>query len=129
MTEYAYSFNEEDYTGRLPSIEAAIAEAQECNEEASECWIGEVVPFEVTADHIGGEVCDRLQEIADDECGEFAEDWIDLSAEQKKELGQMIVDFIDKHSPVHFFTVKNVVRHSLTLEKAPEGEGINEVSE
>jgi hypothetical protein len=54
--------------------------------------------------------------------GEWAEDWPDLSEEEKSELENLIVDFLKKKSPVNFFRVENIVRKIMTADDIKEQE-------
>ena len=80
--EYAYSGNEEDfYGGGEPTIVAALKQALQDYPDNEMVWVGEV-----TRNTIGGffdhsdvtNLFEQLRETAGDECGEAAEDWLDL---------------------------------------------------
>lgn len=61
-----------------------------------------------------------MGERACDECGEWAEDFPDVSKEKVKELEKLIADWLDANIAVNFYTVKNVQPIVITEEMIAE---------
>jgi hypothetical protein len=59
-------------------------------------------------------IIDIMSENAYEIGGEWAEDWPTLSKEEKSELENLIVDFLEKKSPVDFYRVENIVKKTIT---------------
>ena len=53
------------------------------------------------------DMLEQMQERADEDAGEHAEGFPDLSAEEKSELNTLISDWLDKRVRVDFFTAEN----------------------
>jgi len=66
----------------------------------------------INVDNILESIC----ESACDDVGECAEEWPDLSAKEKGMLEDLIADFLDKYSPVKFYTVSGVKEYVVTAE-------------
>jgi hypothetical protein len=61
-----------------------------------------------------------LNEEALELAGEWAEDWPDLSTEEKIELENLVVDFLERKSPAGFFRVNNIVKKLVTEDDIKE---------
>jgi hypothetical protein len=59
-------------------------------------------------------IIDGLEEEAYEEGGEWADDWPDLSGEEKDELEDLIAGFLEKKSPCSFYHVQNVIEKIMT---------------
>jgi hypothetical protein len=130
--EKAYSVNEEYWvTGREELLDLLMGKLHVKNEQGligAEYFEGDQVP--VTT----GELVDIdtilyfIGDNAYDIMGEHAEDYPNLTKEEKAELKGIIVSFLDKKDPHGFFKIKNVVKKTITAEdlaSAPlEGEDI-----
>lgn len=112
-TQYAYSFNQEEYHGQFDTIAQALADAADHDPDAIDCYIGEVVLFEPGMDYPVSNLIEALSEQAQEDCGEYADDWPSLSDAAAQGLGQLIQDYIAKHSPVSFYTVTKAKHYSL----------------
>lgn len=117
---YCYSFDEERFQGCFASIGEAIAEAND--EGASNgyetVWIGEQRdPTEwITPPSLGSAIEEYVSESLGDEVGEVSENFL-LTPEQRTELGQMVLSWIEAGPKFNCYGVKNITQHSLT---APE---------
>lgn len=112
--KYAYSFDEEGYTGTFDTPDAAAAEAMsDASEDHGGVWIGEVKQ-PVAHDFVDAEaIIENAQCQAGDECGEWAEDWLaSLNHDQIQELKTFVGDWLQRHDAPSFFTVENAVFHS-----------------
>lgn len=111
MTQYAYSFDEENYTGDFDSPDEAAEEAFASGDYRESVFIATIVPVNGT-DWI--HASDFLGDImlSDDYLTDRAEHWPDCTPEQESELTQMLRrtfgEWLDKHGlrPT-FFNVKN----------------------
>lgn len=65
-------------------------------------------------------IIDIINENAFEFGGEWAEDWPDLSDEEKKELENLIVEFLEKKSPCTFYQVENAVIKTVTADDVKE---------
>ena len=117
MTKYAYSWDGETYHGEFDSAEEAIEDS--CCEVGSTVWIGETIPN--TANHFVPRLSsflESIEEAAQDECGECAEDWLcSLPAEATQQLQSALDAFADtlqRVAPPTFYRVRNAVEHVIT---------------
>lgn len=77
--KYSYSSNGEDFTGMCDSIEEALSEALDNDEEAEVLYIGEANQKTIGEYLWSSDVerlLEQLSEQAGEECGECAEDWL-----------------------------------------------------
>lgn len=65
------------------------------------------------------DVIEMLRARAYDNYGESAEDWPDVSPEQKKELDDMLKGWIENSAPARFWRVTNAREYVLTAEDLP----------
>jgi hypothetical protein len=76
---------------------------------------GVMVPPDVSKWIDADSVIDDIKCQADDECGEYAEDFLsNVSNEAKQELGKLIADWVNKHDKPHFWSVENVRQRAVT---------------
>lgn len=109
--KYAYSYDEENFTGEFDSPEAAAEEAFDNDPEMESVYVGEVVKEAAHAFVNARLIVENLQEQAADDCGEWAEDWLEALQKNKEklaELEQVVGDWIQEQYPPTFWTVKNV---------------------
>jgi hypothetical protein len=59
---------------------------------------------------------DSISENAYENYGEFSEDWPDLTMEEKKQLEDLIVKFLEEKSPPGFYQIENSVAKKITAE-------------
>jgi hypothetical protein len=59
-------------------------------------------------------IIDVMNEEAWDVAGEYAEDWPDLTSEDKMKLEDLIVRFLSKKHAKEFYDVKNIVKKTIT---------------
>ncbi len=110
-TKYAYSFDEEHFTGHFDSPEHAAMEAF-ASDERDVCYVGEC-DTPIPEDYLDGG--DLIEHIAcqDAFCNDWAEGWPDNTKEQLDELTTglraLFAAWLDKHDlRPEFFTVENV---------------------
>jgi hypothetical protein len=61
-------------------------------------------------------IIDSINEYANEDHGEYAEDWPDLTRQEKDQLEDLIVKFLEEKSPISFFRVENSVAKKITAE-------------
>ncbi|HJV75394.1 MAG TPA: hypothetical protein VJ654_14300 [Noviherbaspirillum sp.] len=114
-SEWAYSFNEENYNGSETSIEAAIAEALAEADDREAFWIGKCKRFVGRGD--ADDVIERLQEQCYEECGEFGETYLeDVTKEERQELEDFITAWAARVDRSNFYTVEGAQK--FTVEEA-----------
>jgi len=100
--KYAYSWDDESYTGTFPSKEEAIAEAFGEWPERVNVFVGEVVypsapEIFIDADTIIDAIINQ-----EEYSGEYTQDWPIVSKEQKQELTdslqRIVSEWIAKHN-------------------------------
>lgn len=112
--QYAYSLNEESYTGSMTSKVEAIAEglAEAKDQEQEHFWIGECSPFKPSG--MADTVIEQLQSQAGDEVGEHADDYLShVSKEHKATLDEFIRKWVDEIETPCFYSVGNAVQYSI----------------
>jgi len=118
--KYAYSTDKEHYHGEFDSPEEAATECIE-NDDVDSCYVGEVIPPTPPETYIDVDaIIEHIQE-QDDYNMEFAEDWPDASAAQRKELDEALTAafaaWLDKHGlrPTHYVVhnVKHMTRNDI----------------
>jgi hypothetical protein len=126
--EWAWSFNELEYSGSEPTMAEAIAHAlgEAANEEGIEqFWIGKCVRFAGEGD--ADSVIERLQERCYDDCGEFGETYLeDVTQAEKDELEAFITAWAKRVDRSNFYTVPQ--SSVFTLEKARALLGFNKAA-
>jgi hypothetical protein len=65
-------------------------------------------------------IIDIMGENAFEYGGEWAEDWPDLTDGEKKELENLIVEFLEKKSPCAFYRIENIVIKTVTADDIKE---------
>lgn len=110
LVEWSYSTDEERYHGQEASREAIIAHAlSEVGDDASQFWIGKNKRFTGRGDATG--VIEALQEQAYEECGEFAETYLDdVTKDEEQELADFITAWASRVDRSNFWTVYDVER-------------------
>ena len=122
---YAYSFDNERYYEQCDSIdealEAAKLDAKNADEfNAKTVYIGRVYRFVPEIEPWN--VIERLQDDADDDADEAAEDYLQyVSDDEANKLGKMLTETFNKwaketNNEPGFFVVKDVVEYSLEEE-------------
>lgn len=95
MTQYAYSFNEEDYTGSFDTIDEAIAEASCDNfDDATHCSVGEVEAYEMR--EFLPDILERIDEKAADESAYAEYGFINSDKVTEKELQDALIAIFEK---------------------------------
>jgi hypothetical protein len=59
---------------------------------------------------------DYISENAYENYGEFAENWPDLTTEEKKHLEDLLVEFLEEKAPPSFYRIENSVAKKITAE-------------
>ena len=96
-------------------IQFALSEIEESNEDATEFWIGRNVRFSPRASAIP--IVESLQEQAYDECGEFADTYLeDVTKAEEAELEALVNEWANRVDRSNFWTV-GAVEH-FTIESA-----------
>lgn len=121
MTQYAYSTDQENYSGLFDTVAEAQGEATASMDMSGDYepgdeyayWIGEVQPAEalLQASRIGQDFIERLDEwLADDipaDCGPIAE----LSNGDQAELGRLVIEFVRAKGGFKRYGITNAVEH------------------
>ena len=66
------------------------------------------------------DVIEQLACRADDECGEFAEDYPDVSPDAQKELDDLLETWARKHCQPTFYVIRNAKEYVITAEDIAE---------
>lgn len=82
-------------------------------------FVADAEPADTSGLVDAGDVIEMLGERAYDNYGESAEDWPDVSPEQKKELDDLLQGWIEKNAPARFWSVTNVREYVLTADDLP----------
>ena len=122
--KFSYSFYEDfDYSGEYDSVEEALAAARadakndDEFKNAKTVYIGRVYRFVPEIEPWN--VIERLQDDADDEADEAAEDYLHyVSDDEANKLGQMLTETFSKWAretgnEPNFFVIKDVKEYSL----------------
>ena len=122
--KFSYSFYEDfDYSGEYDSVDEALAAARadakndDEFKDAKTVYIGRVYRFVPEIEPWN--VIERLQDDADDEADEAAEDYLQyVSDDEANKLGKMLTETFNKwaketNNEPGFFVVKDVVEYSL----------------
>lgn len=76
------------------------------------------------AEWVGADdVTEQLSCRAYDACGEFAEDYPEVSREAKAELDELLAAWVRKHCTPTFYAIKNVREYEVTAEDIAEANG------
>lgn len=99
---FAYSRDGERYEGTFATPEEAAREYfDDYGEEDGRCWVGRCAPPPAPEGYFDIEDLIDTVSSQDAYCGEWAEDWIDYSREQRQEINdavqQMIGAWLDRH--------------------------------
>ena len=117
--KYAYSFNDEFYTGTFNSVEEALKEAVETNNKNyTEVYIGKCIKpalgFIINEEYI----IDSIHYSLIDQVGADAAEFFAVSNEERNELGKRLESCVEKwikdmHIEPNCFTVENVKTYSI----------------
>lgn len=117
--EYCYSWDGENYSnGVFKTEEEAIATAKVDDPNAEEVWVGIAVKPKLRWFSNEEQIIDSMIDNLREDCGEYAEDGLDITSEQEVELGKMldkaVEEWIDKyHIKPSCFTVIDCGLHVL----------------
>lgn len=117
--EWSYSTDEERYHEQEPSrlaiIEHALGEIESADDGQTQFWIGRNVRF-VPRTSVAS-IIESLQEQAHEECGEFAETYLDdVTQDEESELEDIVNAWAERVDRSNFWTVTNV--EHFTIESA-----------
>lgn len=102
--KYCYSWDDEDYSnGLFDSVEEALKEARNNNtDECTSVWIGTATKPKLRWHTNEEQIIDSMNEILYEDCGEWAENALDISTDQEIDLANMIhatvEDWVEKHN-------------------------------
>lgn len=116
--QFTYSLDDETYcNGRFDSKQAAITDAvkEYDPEPGAKIFVGEAETPSLASMISADDVIDEMACRADDIGGEHAENFPDITLEDKERLELLLVDFFTPLCSVPFYTVKNVKEHVITL--------------
>lgn len=113
--EWSYSTNGEDYKeqegSRLEILAHALNELG--HDYEGQIWIGRNVNFTGSGKSMTETVIEGLQEQAYEECGEYAETYLDdVTADEEKELADFITEWAKRVDRSNFWTVTDVETHT-----------------
>jgi len=111
--KYSYSTNEENFYGQYETIEEAIKHGLDDNPDSDSIYIGSNCNHTAHEFISVSNILDDISEAAGDECGESAEDWLEIIHNdnlKKRELAKLIGDWIEANDPVTFYSVADVKR-------------------
>jgi len=122
--EWSYSTNGENYYGTEESREDAIALAlEEIGETEGTFWIGKSKRHFGRGTYIAGSVIEQLQEQAYEDCGEFAETYLDdVTKEEEAELADFITDWAARVDRSHFWTVYDTEQIDIAVVLTQDGQ-------
>lgn len=112
--QWAYSSNEEDFTGLFASPEEAAAVGFDEDEDATRLWIGRAVPYEPETHLHGEDVIDMITRDSEEELlQDAAYGWPHASRDKVADLTQRLRDafvaWMDAHGlRPRFFSVDDV---------------------
>lgn len=112
-TKYAYSADEERYTGPYDSQIEAAATGFIDEEDSDEIYVGEIVPPTPPENLVDASTLIEAVQNNEDYLGEWAEEWPDANKDRVQELTyavrKVFATWLDEHNlrPTHF-TVENV---------------------
>lgn len=125
--KYAYSLDEERYTGQFDTIEEALAEAgQAAEDDALEedahtrtVWIGEITEASEFLRKrnpvwVADDVLERAEDHLSDNIG-WDDHIIDLSTEQRKELGTLVTEWLCKNANFFAFGIRNAKEYTVQV--------------
>lgn len=118
--EYAYSHNAEEFYGYHESREEAIIEGSEyADDDQNYIYTGKIISPELGIDVDW--TLERLSELAYDMSGGFSSDYGFLDGITKEEIAELetglnivLIDWLEKHRLVNFYTVSEVSMHRIS---------------
>jgi hypothetical protein len=118
--EKAYSLNEEEWVEEWGELLDMLMQKKETENEqdliGEEYFEGEIDPLPMRRLVPIDEIIEAVNERAWDVCGEYAENWPELTGEGKKELENLIAGFLEKKAPRYFCNYINVRRKTITAD-------------
>ena len=117
--KFAYSLDEEMYHGEFDSIEEALRDASYdgWDEECPDVWVAECFN-NFTPSVSACWFVEELEQVAEDECGWLAEDWLlgvpkEAMRELQESLDKLTNEWLTKHHfEPHWFEVENPVQYN-----------------
>jgi hypothetical protein len=112
---YAYSTDEENFTGEFNSPEEAAADCFHNFSDVDTVFVG--IKHTLTAHDFIDPVylLEKISDEAYNECGSAALEWLDKIQESKakrEELKKLIGDWLEANAPVTFFKVDDVIEYA-----------------
>lgn len=116
--KWCYSTDEEEYNGHCETEGDAHGEAQcEIDEDGNDegelrhYWVAKIVhPLDCINQRVGEDVFDMvIERIADNVGGD--DPALDMTPEDVKELGRVIVAYVREHASVQRYGIKDPVKH------------------
>lgn len=130
--KFAYSFDGENFDDICDSVEEALHDARiqaSCFDEPIETvYIGEVWDFEPKVD--ADSVIERVQDDAEDEAGECADDYLEgVKIADRQKLQEMLTETFkqwaaETFNEPRFFVVKGITEYSL-MDAKPGGDSLD----
>ncbi len=100
--QYCYSWDGENYShGLFDSEEEAIAEAKESDLDAQEVYVGIAVTPELRWNSNEEDIIYSMHENLWEDCGEYADDALDITNEQNHDLARMLDETVKKWIEKH----------------------------
>ncbi len=115
-TEFVYSINEEDFTHDCVEDALDALDGRDALWVDAVIWRGIGVKKDASAYFDLDRLLEDMGERAYDESSEWAQDFPDVSADQKKELESIVAQWLDKNVTVNFWSVKDVQPITVTQE-------------
>lgn len=119
-TKFCWTVDEHDWMyggGMHPTREAALAEAKASYRAKGKArvWTGECVPFSRGAFLPDAEtLLQRVREDAEDQIGDAADDYPDVTLEGGAELDALLKTWAEKHMPApRFYDVAEIEAHDI----------------
>ncbi len=121
---FCYSLNGEDFQGTFPTRDDALAEAIGYTEPkiATKVYTGVCIPCRAEDFAPSGDsLCEQMNETANDDIGEYAEDWPPNTKEQAEELGVAIKEAVRAWAEKHdlaplFYRIGDTEEHMVPAE-------------
>ena len=121
--KYYFSFDDESYSGGSNTEDEAVEEAtKEAGKDyKGALYIGKGTTLDSSAFVIIDHLLENINEQAQDQCGEWAEEYLlYLSDLEKDELQKLICDYLNKVDPVTFYNIEGVIKYKIVDGKAIE---------
>ena len=116
--KFYYSFDDETYHGEFDNEDEAVEEALADNDDEV-IYVGIGDPKDASEYVDVDDLLERISEVAYNQCGEVAEEYLmHWSEEEKDVLQKMICDHLNKVDPVTFCNVKTTATFRVVDGKA-----------